>query len=54
MSYVIELQLQVELIRCSQGQHQRILFGVPRVGLRASRAVVGGAAQGRDRPIDGG
>ena len=27
---------------------------VPRVGLRASRAMVGGAAQGRGRPSDGG
>jgi len=27
--------------------------GVPRVGLRASRAMGGGAAQGRGRPSDG-
>ncbi|HEX7445532.1 MAG TPA: hypothetical protein VF300_04000 [Methanothrix sp.] len=28
--------------------------GVPRVGLLASRAMVGGAAPGRGRPSDGG
>ena len=29
-------------------------FGMPRVGLLASRAMIGGAAYGRDRPSDGG
>jgi hypothetical protein len=48
----LEHQLQIDLIRFRQGPLSLFLPGVPRVGLRASRAVPGGAAYGRGRPSD--
>jgi hypothetical protein len=48
----LEHQLQTGLNRYREGQLSRFLPGFRESALRASRAVPGGAAQGRGRPSD--